>query len=86
VPIIALPSTAKGGMISRIVPELLSGSGVVTTRGDVHWVVTEYGAANLHGKTIRERATMLIELAHPDFRESLYERAGRLGYLSARTD
>jgi len=85
VPIIALPSTAKDGTVSRIVPELAAGSGVVTTRGDVHWVVTEYGAANLHGKSIRERARMLIEVAHPRFREGLYERAGRLGYLSSRS-
>lgn len=81
VPIIALPSTAKAGAISRICPELLQGSGVVTTRGDVHWVVTENGARNLHGRTIRERASMLIELAHPRFRSDLYEAAGRLGYL-----
>jgi len=81
VPIIALPSTAKGGTVSRICPELLAGSGVVTTRGDVHWVVTEYGAANLHGRTIRERANALIELAHPGFRDELREAAARLGYL-----
>lgn len=81
VPIIALPSTARNGRISRICPELPPASGVVTTRGDVHWVVTEYGARNLHGRTIRERAAMLIEIAHPDFRESLFEAAGKLGYL-----
>lgn len=81
VPIIALPSTAKNGELSRICPELLAGSGVVTTRGDVHWVVTEYGARNLHGRTIRERAAMLIEIAHPKFREELEEAAARLGYL-----
>jgi acyl-CoA hydrolase len=69
--IIALPSTAKGGAISRIVPELAPGAGVVTTRGHVHWVVTEYGAVNLHGKTLRERAELLIGLAHPDFRAEL---------------
>jgi 4-hydroxybutyrate CoA-transferase len=69
--IIALPSTAKGGAISRIVPELAPGAGVVTTRGHVHWVVTEFGAANLHGKTLRERAELLIGLAHPDFRAEL---------------
>jgi acetyl-CoA hydrolase len=86
VPIIALPSTAKGGTLSRICPELLEGSGVVTTRGDVHWVVTEYGARNLHGRTIRERASMLIELAHPSFRESLHEAAGKLGYLGRRAN
>lgn len=80
-PIIALPSTAKGGTISRISAELTHGSGVVTTRGDVHWVVTEYGACNLHGRTVRERARMLIDIAHPDFRAELTERAGQLGYL-----
>jgi acetyl-CoA hydrolase len=84
VPIIALPSTAKGGEISRICPELLAGSGVVTTRGDVHWVVTEYGARNLHGRTIRERASMLIEIAHPKFRQDLARAAVRLGYLGHR--
>ncbi len=69
--IIALPSTAKGGAVSRIVPELAAGSGVVTTRGHVHWVVTEYGAVDLHGKTLRERAALLISVAHPDFRGEL---------------
>jgi 4-hydroxybutyrate CoA-transferase len=83
-PIIALPSTAKDGAVSRICPELLAGSGVVTTRGDVHWVVTEYGARNLHGRTIRERSKMLIEIAHPEFREELAEAAGNLGYLGPR--
>jgi acyl-CoA hydrolase len=81
VPIIALPSRAKGGTISRISPERPPASGVVTTRGDVHWVVTEFGARNLHGRTIRERAAMLIDIAHPDFREGLLESAGRLGYF-----
>lgn len=70
-PIIALPSTAAGGKISRIVTELTPGAGVVTTRGHVHWVVTEYGAVNLHGKTLRERAKALISIAHPDFRAEL---------------
>lgn len=70
-PIIALPSTAKGGTMSRIVPELAPGAGVVTTRGHVHWLVTEYGAVNLHGKTLRERAGLLIGIAHPDFRAEL---------------
>jgi acyl-CoA hydrolase len=69
--IIALPSTAKGGAISRIVPELAPGAGVVTTRGHVHWVVTEYGAVNLHGQTLRERAAALVGIAHPDFRGEL---------------
>lgn len=81
VPIIALPSTARGGTVSRICPELAAGSGVVTTRGDVHWVVTEYGARNLHGRTIRERARMLIEIAHPGYRAGLEQAAGELGYL-----
>ena len=70
-PIIALPSTAKDGKISRIVDALADGAGVVTTRADVHYVVTEYGVANLYGKTLRERALALIDVAHPDFREEL---------------
>jgi acyl-CoA hydrolase len=70
-PIIALPSTASGGKISRIVWELTPGSGVVTTRGHVHWVVTEYGVVNLHGLSIRERTAALISIAHPDFRAEL---------------
>lgn len=69
--IIALPSTARGGTVSRIVPELAPGAGVVTTRGHVHWVVTEYGAVDLHGKSLRERAQLLIGIAHPDFRAEL---------------
>jgi acyl-CoA hydrolase len=69
--IIALPSTASGGRLSRIVPELSPGAGVVTTRGHVHWIVTEHGAANLHGLTLSERAHALIRLAHPAFRERL---------------
>lgn len=76
-PIIALPSTARGGTVSRIVPVLDPGAGVVTSRGDVHYVVTEYGVAYLHGKSVRERATALIEIAHPDFRDEL--RAEALG-------
>lgn len=70
-PIIALPSTAAGGKVSRITAELKPGAGVVTTRGHVRWVVTEFGAANLHGKTLRERAEALIRIAHPDFRAEL---------------
>jgi acyl-CoA hydrolase/GNAT superfamily N-acetyltransferase len=72
-PIIALPSTAKKGTISRIVPRLDEGAGVVTSRGDVHYVVTEYGVAYLHGKTIRERALALINIAHPDYRDELLD-------------
>jgi acyl-CoA hydrolase/RimJ/RimL family protein N-acetyltransferase len=73
--IIALPSTADDGSVSRIVPILKPGSGVVTSRGDVHYVVTEYGVAYLHGKTIRERALALIEIAHPKFRPWLLAEA-----------
>jgi acyl-CoA hydrolase len=77
-PIIALPSTAKNGALSRIVYELAPGAGVVTTRGHVHWVVTEYGAVNLHGLSIRERAAALISVAHPDFRAELTREARML--------
>lgn len=73
--ILALPSTARGGTISRITPTLAEGAGVVTSRGHVHWVVTEYGAVNLHGRSLRERAEMLIEIAHPDFRTDLRNAA-----------
>lgn len=72
-PIIALPSTAKNGTVSRIVPTLTAGSGVVTSRGHVHYVVTEYGVASLRGKSIRERALELIRVAHPKFRAGLLE-------------
>jgi 4-hydroxybutyrate CoA-transferase len=74
-PVIALLATAKGGTISRIVGELTPGAGVVTSRGDVHWVATEFGIANLHGKNLRQRAKALIEIAHPDFREPLLKNA-----------
>ncbi len=70
-PIIALSSTAAHGTVSRITAELKPGAGVVTTRGHVHWVVTEYGACNLHGLTLRERAAALISIAHPDVRGEL---------------
>ncbi len=79
--IIALPSTAEGGKKSRIVTLLTPGSGVVTTRGDVHYVVTEYGAAYLHGKSIEERAIALISIAHPDFREQLLKEAIESNYV-----
>ncbi len=82
-PIIALPSTAsvEGKMVSRIVPMLNQGAGVVTSRGDVHHVVTEYGAVDLHGKTIRERALALIHIAHPVFREELMKAAKAHHYV-----
>jgi len=79
--IIAMPSTARDGTISRIVPHLTEGAGVVTTRGDVHYVVTEYGIAYLHGKTIRERALSLINIAHPKFRTDLVQFAKSQKYL-----
>jgi 4-hydroxybutyrate CoA-transferase len=71
-PIIALPSTAKNETVSRIAPRLAHGAGVLTGRADVHYVVTEYGIAYLHGKTIRQRAEALIQVAHPKFRNELY--------------
>lgn len=70
-PIVAMPSTAANGTVSRIVSQLQPGAGVVTTRGHVHWVVTEYGARNLHGLTLRERGEALISIAHPDVRGEL---------------
>lgn len=80
-PFIAFLSTAKNDTASRIVPMLEPGSGVVTTRNDVHYVATEYGVAALRGKTIRERAHALIRIAHPKFREELTRQAKELGYL-----
>jgi acetyl-CoA hydrolase len=79
VPIIALPSKAKE--ISRIVPTLKTGAGVVTTRNHIQYVVTEYGVAPLYGKTIRERAQSLIDIAHPEFREDLTKQAQDLNYI-----
>jgi len=76
--IIALPATGKGGSISRICTEITPGAGVVTTRGHVHWVVTEYGAVNLHGCSLRERGEALISIAHPDFRAELTKDLKRL--------
>ncbi len=80
-PVIALPATAKDGTVSRIVDALSEGSGVVTTRADVHYVVTEYGVASLFGKSLRERAEALIGIAHPDFREELRDAARRRNLL-----
>src|ERR1700690_2874038 len=80
-PIIAISSTAKHDTISRIVPMLAPGAGVVTSRGLVRYVVTEYGVAYLHGKTIRQRAQALIEIAHPEFREELYEYCEKTKWL-----
>lgn len=84
-PIIALSSTACGGKVSRITPFLKQGAGVVTSRADVHYVVTEYGVAYLHGKSIRQRAEALIGIAHPAFREELYETAARQGWTADRS-
>lgn len=84
VPIIALPSTAtlrNGQMISRITAMLKQGAGVVTTRNHVRYVVTEYGVADLYGKTIRQRAQSLIHIAHPEFRDQLMRGAHDLYYL-----
>jgi len=80
-PIIGLPSTTKNGL-SRIVPFLKQGAGVVTTRGHVHYVATEYGVVNLYGKNMDQRAKLLISIAHPDHKETLeksyYERFGQM--------
>jgi len=81
-PIIALPSTAAKGKLSRIVSTLKPGAGVVTTRGHAHWVVTEYGAVNLHGMTLRERGEALISIAHPDFRASLAKELAELRHFA----
>jgi len=83
-PIIALPSTATlrdGSTLSRIVPMLKQGAGVVTSRNHVHYVATEFGAAALYGQTIRQRARALIEIAHPAFREQLERQASELRYI-----
>jgi len=79
--IIAMPSTARDGEVSRIVPHLTEGAGVVTTRGDVHYVVTEYGVAYLHGKSIRQRVLDLINIAHPKFRKELIQAAKSCNYI-----
>ncbi len=80
--IIALPSTAADGTVSRITSQLKPGAGVVTSRGDVHFVVTEWGIAYLHGLTIQQRALALISVAHPKFRPALIHEAKRLKYIS----
>lgn len=82
-PVIALPSTAKKGTVSRIQAVLEAGAGVVTSRGDVHYVVTEYGVADLWGKSIRQRATALIDVAHPDFRRELVNAGKERHYVFA---
>lgn len=79
--IIALPSTASGGKVSRIACELDRGAAVSTSRNDVHYIVTEYGIANLRGKSLRERALALIGIAHPDFRETLLAEAKSKGIV-----
>ncbi len=79
--IIALPSTAQDGKVSRIACRLTPGAGVVTTRGDVHYVVTEYGVAYLHGKSVQERALALISIAHPDYRAQLLKEAIAAKYV-----
>ncbi|HET7535141.1 MAG TPA: acetyl-CoA hydrolase/transferase C-terminal domain-containing protein [Candidatus Didemnitutus sp.] len=81
-PIIALPSTACGGRVSRIAARLNPGAGVVTTRGHVHWVVTEYGAVNLHGLALRQRGEALISIAHPDFRAELSRELAAIRHFS----
>jgi acetyl-CoA hydrolase len=81
IPIIALPATAKGGTVSRVTPLLKHGAGVVTTRYHVHYIVTEYGVADLYGKTIRERARALINVAAPQFRDKLTFEAKKLNYI-----
>jgi len=83
-PIMTLPSTAKlkdGTLVSRIVPFLQPGSGVVITRGDIHYIVTEWGIAYLYGKSIRERVLEMINIAHPDFREELLDHAKKWKYV-----
>jgi acetyl-CoA hydrolase len=80
-PIIALPSATKDLKYSKIVPMLKPGAGVVTSRGDVHYVVTEYGIANLFGKSIQERVRMLIEISHPAFRDELTQYARKTYYI-----
>jgi acyl-CoA hydrolase len=79
--VIAVPSTAQGGKVSRIVPSLSEGAGVATTRGDVHFVVTEYGVAELQGKSIYQRVMELAQIAHPKFREEIIDAAKKRHYI-----
>ncbi len=79
--ILALQSTAQEGSVSRIVPSITEGSGITLVRGDIHYVVTEYGIAYLHGKNVRERAMDLIAIAHPKFRPWLIDEAKKNGYI-----
>jgi acyl-CoA hydrolase len=80
-PVIALPATAKNGTVSRIVPMLNPGAGVLTTRADVHYVATEFGIVNLFGKSVRERAELLISIADPSFRDELFDYCLRAGWF-----
>ncbi|MBW1867470.1 MAG: GNAT family N-acetyltransferase, partial [Deltaproteobacteria bacterium] len=79
--IVALPSTARNGTVSRIMPHLSEGAGVATTRGDVNFIVTEYGIAELQGKSIYQRVMSLAQIAHPKFREELIEAAKKRHYI-----
>jgi 4-hydroxybutyrate CoA-transferase len=81
VPIITLPSTAKGDSLSRIVPMLKKGAGVVTSRNHVRYIITEFGIADLYGKPIRQRASALINIAHPSFKDELIAQAKELNYI-----
>ncbi len=79
--VIAMPSTARNGTLSRIMPNLTPGACVTTSRNDVQYIATEYGCVNLRGRSIRERTELLISIAHPNFREQLREQAVELGFL-----
>jgi 4-hydroxybutyrate CoA-transferase len=79
--VIAMPSTARSGKVSRIIPTLTPGACVTTSRNDVQYIATEYGCVNLRGRSIRERTELLISIAHPNFREQLHEQAVELGFL-----
>jgi acetyl-CoA hydrolase len=84
VPIIAMPSTnvmKDGTLISKIVPTLKPGAGVVTSRNHIHYVVTEYGVADLYGKSVRQRVKELVKVAHPDFRADLEKQAKELNWI-----